>query len=382
MSGLQPSASRTELLLNCQYPFGRIVPRETEVSEPARYGLAFHELMADMLRAGRIVPLIGKKTALKWKVDYEEVVPHVRAAFNVLDVWLSGKNPWGVNFRAGVERTEASFALGGGGLGGARSISNPTEDTHEYLDLKNGEIGGTVDYLSIGDDVEKPRFKLIIDHKTGFGDFSNPQDLPQLQTLASMADLLPGTPRTPIIAGILHADRQGVPTVYVEELPSLYGEQFYSNKIRPALAKIGDGSLRPGPHCEHCPARPICPARDGEIIRSALELLPKAAAIVKRDAANDLVSGRDLGRLHVLIKEFEKLIVPAKEEIKAAVQAGAFIERPDGKVLVLKTRSYETLSKGSIERALGKLRAAKEIARLRKLGCTETQEREEIHAED
>src|ERR1700732_1751896 len=177
MSGLQPSASRTELLLNCQYPFGREVPREVEVSEPARYGLAFHELMAEMLRVGRIVPLIGKKTALKRRIDYEEVVPHVKAAFNVLDVWLSGKNPWGLNFRSGVEKTEASFALGDRalGLGDTRPISNPTADTHEYLDLREGEIAGTIDYFSTQERAEK-RFKLVIDHKTGFGDFSNPQD--------------------------------------------------------------------------------------------------------------------------------------------------------------------------------------------------------------
>jgi hypothetical protein len=379
---LQPSASRTELLLNCQYPFGREVPREEGVKEPARYGLAFHELMAHMLTDSKREPpaTVFQRVALKWKVDETELIPHVKASFKVLDKWLRGGNPWGVNFRKGDEAVEASFALGDGvGLGATRSIANPTEDTHEYLDLKEGEVAGTIDYLSIPNHFKQP-FKVVIDHKTGFGDFSSPEALPQLRTLAAMVDRLPDTPRTPVIGAILHADRQGVPTIYAEEFPALIGEYVWQ-ELRKVVAKIGDGSLRPGAHCEYCPARPICPARDGEIIRSALEMLPRAGALIKR-GADDLVSSRDLGKLHVLIKEFEKLVIPAKAEIKAAVQAGAMIERPDGKVLVLKTKTIESLSKASIERALGKLKAAKEIERLRKLGCVDVREQEEIHAED
>ena len=49
---LQPSASRTELLLACPRPFGLDAEVEADApGEPARYGSAFHQVIAACLRA-------------------------------------------------------------------------------------------------------------------------------------------------------------------------------------------------------------------------------------------------------------------------------------------------------------------------------------------
>ena len=47
--GIQPTASRTDLLLECQYAFGKDVEVYDPPGEPARYGSAFHFVLADLL---------------------------------------------------------------------------------------------------------------------------------------------------------------------------------------------------------------------------------------------------------------------------------------------------------------------------------------------
>ena len=56
--------------------------------------------------------------------------------------------------------------------------------------------------------------------------------------------------------------------------------------------------------------------------------------------------------------------------------------RPDGKLLIIRQKTQENLSKASIIRALGKVQGEKLIQELRENGVIETSEREELHAVD
>ena len=65
--GIQPTASRTDLLLECQYAFGKDVEVYDPPGEPARYGSAFHFVLADLLTAmvlygGKIYMINPKRT--------------------------------------------------------------------------------------------------------------------------------------------------------------------------------------------------------------------------------------------------------------------------------------------------------------------------------
>jgi hypothetical protein len=134
--------------------------------------------------------------------------------------------------------------------------------------------------------------------------------------------------------------------------------------------------MRPGGHCKYCPARASCPAKDGELLLNAGALV---RGVVSEGALTKQV---DPGALHFFVKEMARLSERALAEIKASVQAGALYLRPDGKALVIRKKTVEGLSKASIVRALGKAKGERVISRLRKQGCCDVSEREELHAVD
>jgi len=331
---LQPTASKTKLLLVCQRPFDPEVDTREETTpeqdEKRDYGTNFH---LQMQRLGEGLP-----------TDHE----HAKQTWEIVREWLETEKvvAWGC---------ETPLAYNP-----KKDRARPTTldlPTHTY-DLKPGEIGATYDLLTVGGK------KIVVDYKTGdWGSFDLPAEEPQLMTLglATKSD----------VAAIVHAPRGLPPVVYSQPFDRKKLESHRKRLVR-ALNRVGDHSLTPGAHCTRCPAKWSCPAKDASLLRSTKALVP---------AANlQLAKVDDPGHVHLMLAEYERLAKRARELLRERVRAGEHIERPDGKVLQFVSKSYSTLSQSSIRRALPPEKAEEVIRMLRESGCIEEGEREELWA--
>ena len=361
---LQITASKTALFLGCQRPFDPEVEIVKEdAGEAANYGNAFHEsLEAVVTRAER-----REAEALKkWNVNCEaaELAAHVDRAYDCLVKWMAGDNVFEEKFRAvDTEKHLATAIRSMKGKIGVKSRECAFDEAEHHYDLRKKEIGGTYDLLIRAESGRE----CVIDYKSGdWGDFQSPAALPQMRTLALQtgADCV----------AILHAPRNLPAVMYAEEIDSTTIAE-HARAMVAARRRIGDGSLRPGPHCKYCEARSSCPAKDGE-------LLIRTNALVTRviGSSTDLSMPLDKGKFHMLLGELDKLSKRARDEMKNDVLAGEVIERPDGKCLVIEERSYERLSKASVVEALGQREGEKMLIQLRKKGCLTTDTRKEMHA--
>ena len=384
----QPTASRTALLLKCQWSFSDSVeiPPEESVGEAPRYGSAFHALLeAAPLELGKRFDegpfgILVDATAKKWSLSRsvaEELAGHVRGSLPVLQKWLAGKNPFDMKFNVKALRREKSWAIKpfrGRRLihAEAREIANPTTDGHVYEELKKGEIAGTEDLGDVG---------FVMDYKTGSQDhdFAKPAKNDQLRTLA----LASGASTT--LVAIFHADRRGLPVIYADELEE-DAHRSHARKLALALKRTNSGYLRPGPHCQYCPARTVCPTQTAALLQGAASLVDGGmTALATTSKSSAMEKPEDIGRLHQFFSEFDRLKEKAKPLMKARVKAlledGKLSQRPDGKVLTIRTRSEERLSKKAIADALGSSEAERLFEKLRKAGALVTSESEGLYAE-
>ena len=374
--GLQPSASKSDLLLSCARPFSPDLEVERDdPSVPMRYGSAFHEIIAETLRAhpkalpaGRFAKVVDKAAArYDVKGAAQELAGHVRGSLKVLSNWLERQ-------KLVVEEVETSYAITPEGA--VRRVQAPSEDEHHY-DVRPGEIGGTVDLIAKG----KGR-AVVLDHKTGSHDpgFALPAKLPQMRTLG----LVRGD--AVVEVGILHADRQGLPAIYAEPYAKKDGEA-HAAALATALGRIGDGSLRPGPWCPRCPARHDCPARSADILSESTAALVDAASVLADEPLNSVTTlAPRIGAasievrakaLYELLRKFRALDKAGSAEIKRLVRAGLIVDTDRGP-LEIRAENYESLSKSSIVEALGKLEGEKLIAQLRKRGVVPVRTREKL----
>jgi hypothetical protein len=370
--GLQPSASKTELLLACSRPFSPEVEIERDAPTVAmRYGSAFHEITATALRkklGAAAYARVVDRAAARYDVRpaAQELAGHVRSSLKVLQNWLARE-------RWAVEQIETSYAISSKG---ARAIEAPSEDGHHY-EVRKGEVPGTLDLLA-----RRGNATLVLDHKTGQHDpgFAFPARLPQMRTLG----LIPPE-RREVHVGILHADRQGLPMIYSEELEPK-ARQEHARALVVALGRIGDGSLRPGPWCGRCPARSTCPARSADILADSTAALLDAGNVLLDEPANPATTLAPRGvasvevraaALYTLLKRFRALDKAGSAEIKRLVREGKIIETPGG-ALIFQSYEQETLSKSTIVRALGKGEGEKLIEGLRRKGVVETATHERL----
>jgi len=390
--GLQPSASRTALLLLCPRPFDPALEADPDLpGEAARYGSAFHLILASCLRSSSKKPL-EKTAAYAREVDraareydvkgaVHELAGHVKGSVKVLRNWL-------VREKLQVAEVERAYGIHpkADGSWGARVIP-PHDEDHRY-DVRVGEMPGTVDLIAVSSNHAQA---VVIDHKTGgesYG-FAQPSSLPQMRTLGLVA----GSPHIEgpdIEVGIFHADRRGLPIVYAEPYEAST-QRSHVAELHQALSRIGQGFLRPGAHCSRCQARITCPAQAADLLAEGTAALvasanalavepvdPKAIlAPVEGSAALEVRAGA----LYELLKRFRALDKAGSDEIKRLVRGGAIIETCEGKVLTLQTQTYETLSKKSVIEALGKIAGEKELARLRKKGAIREATREMLVGE-
>ena len=309
----------------------------------------------------------------------------------------------------GKVEKEIAFAINPAELS-CRRIDLPSVEDHIYRDIDpQVEIPGTADLLT--------NFPLVMDYKTGrdpFDFFTIPEDVSQLRTLGVAVWLEAAKEHTDgrrkpfvfeaikeVILAVLHAPRGSVPAIYADAV-SVEDLEKHAAVLADALRRKGDGSLRAGPACRLCPARHDCVTQTGaflqragealelarpagEALRALVEYGPDTGALAAfATPGGALATPEDVGRLHYFVKQFEKLSGAAGSLMKTWVSEHPeeVAVRPDGKLLVLKEKSYEQLSKASIIRALGKVRGEALIAELRENGVIEMQERIELHAID
>lgn len=377
MSVLQPTASKTGLLIQCPRPFEKGTPLdERSSSEAAEYGTRFHRQAAQRLAQ------IARIEWNTWGNIDAALEAHVEKAVQELLLWMAPTgNPWGKQFH--VTEVESSRALAisrtlhpntsgeayaiGAPIG---HISTPTslseEDGAHSYDMQPGEIGGTADAILESDD--DPPFRIVLDHKTGEweGDFIRPAQNEQMRTLAMMWGANG--------VAILHSVKDMPPVIYAEGI-GIGQQTLHRAALRSALLHVDSGYMRPGPECARCPARGQCPAKQGEVIEAATALVSKTLA------ANTLaVIEFSPGRFHQMLGEMHRLQEMAKGQLKTRVRDGEVIERPDGKTLCLETKHVERISKKSILEAYGKEAGEQMLQTLRDTGALELKPQEELRA--
>ena len=300
--GIQVTASKSALLLQCPRPFEE--GTEIEPSEPgeaADFGTRVHKALERF----------AKNQAISLDAEAEA---HARAMWAETQRWMkAGK--WK------IDSIEVPKAWRDDGNLECVAFDEPT---HTY-ELRDKEIGMTCDLVLKGPGGKR----CVLDYKTGeHEDYTDPRT-PQLLTLA-VAE------KAEMVA-ICHMARGGIPVIY--ERPLSRDDLIpHELGILRALYLVGSGGFtRTGPACKYCPARGSCPAQVGE-------LLQKTSSLVKAvTGAASLKEQVDPGKFHMMLGSLEKLVTWAKAELKERVLAGEVIERPDGKVLVIGQRSYESV---------------------------------------
>lgn len=378
--GLQPSASRTALLLACPRPF----EAETEIEpdpprEPARYGSAFHQVIAACARAGKL--LEGDKytrTVDAAVVKYDvaparsELAAHVKSSFKVLWSWLKRE-------KLEVKEIETAYGVRPNADGTWASRPIPPHDEDHHYNVDPDVMPGTVDLVAVSPARVR---QVVIDHKTGSGDteaFAKAADVPQMRTLGLTPS---GSPHVEV--GIFHADRRGLPMLYVEEFEPA-DQRGHARALNGALNMIGLGFMRNGPQCPRCPARIDCPVYRADLLAETTAQLVASANSLADEPVDPKrmivapVNGSSLetraGALYDLLKRFRALDKAGTEELKRLVREGRVIETREGP-LMLKKQVYENLSKKSVIDALGSVAGERQLKKLREKGAIREVERE------
>lgn len=398
--GLQPSASKTELLLTCQRPFDPTLESEPdEPGEPARYGSAFHAIIAACLRSPVKKPLEKNTPAYAKAVDRaakqhdvkdarEELAGHVKSSVKVLRNWL-------IHEKLEIAEIETAYAVSTRADGSWRARAVEAHDEDHVYTVDEDELPGTVDLVVQSANRKR---RVVIDHKTGIFEswlvndedvrFATPATVPQLRTLGLAA----GSSLHSEL-GIFHADRKGLPIVYAEPF-EIEDQRAHAKELHAAFDRIGGGFLRPGEYCKRCPARIGCPAAAAHLLVESSEVLVRAAnnillepidpnglCVLPTEPPPEGMLEVRAGALYDMVKRFRELEKAVAVELKRLVKAGAIIETKDGKVLTIREQTYETLSKKSVIEALGKVAGEKLLAQLRKKGVVREATREMLVGE-
>lgn len=391
--GIQPSASKTALLLSCPRPFDPDLEPDPDLpGEPARYGSSFHAVLAACLRSPAKKPLEKDSARYAKEIDRaaaafdvkratHELAGHVKSSAQVLRNWLKRE-------KLEVVAVEEAYAVRPQADGQwSYRPALPHDEDHRYI-VDEGEMPGTVDLIA--QNSTRTRV-VVVDHKTGGedGGFAQPAGIAQMRTLGLAAPAR--RPNVEVEVGIFHADRRGLPIVYAEPYDrDERGRHVVS--LHRALSRIGSGFLRPGPQCKRCPARITCPAHTADLLAESTAALvstantlacepidPKTLLALPTETASDAASlGVRAGALYELLKKFRALDKAGSEEIRRLVRSGAVVETRSGDVLVLREEKFETLSKKSVLEALGPIAGERELKRLREKGAIKESMREKL----
>lgn len=269
--GLDRSASKTGLLLGCQYSFRADVDvPESNVGEAAHRGTRIH----DGIENDTDLPHAGEQgcinAARAWLETHQAETP---AAKEVAYAWDG----------------ESSTVIGTG----REAYANAPEGTL---------MTGTADIIVTAFDGV-----TVADWKSSEQSASKAHE--QLMTLAVMA----GADHK--VAIELREDGTYVEHGRTELMP--WDLEVHAEKLRTAIAAIPNAQPTPGDHCgEHyCPLRGTCPAYQ-ETVEHVAELVP-AGALVRRKLTEPLVTTEDVAVTLPLLDMVEDWLKATREKAKA-----------------------------------------------------------------
>lgn len=322
------------------------------------YGSCIHAMVDGRLK-GTATPEADAATCKKWGVeDVKGAVVHADIALACLRAWCAGDNPMGVKFE--VLFSEVPLATH---VGKWRTRVTGFEEADHVYELREGEVAGTFDILLGSLDGE---WRVVVDLKTGsYGTWTMPAVLGQMKTLVAQCRVKREWAAPKWAAAILHSQAGLPPVMYCsDDIPKADSKKHLA-LVSDAMKRVGDGSLRPGAWCMKCSAREGCPANDGA-------LLARSGAMVKMSTAELMKEAVEPGQLHMFLQQFDALAKRARAALRAEVERGALVIRPDGKVLVIREMMVERgLSKKGIVAALGKVEGEKLLDELRAKGVLE-----------
>lgn len=361
----QVTMSKTDQLLQCSWWCNDHHPQKDSGSDFSRYGVAFHALSAGLLINSPKFIEEAQQLASQWKIDWPSLEAHAQESHENLSRWLREGNPYGVNFFDNRTLFVENSIAWNHEKDTARHCDAP--DENHFYNIKTSEFPGTADLIISPPRGGRGRLRstlLVCDHKTG-REVPMPSESGQLKSLALAASRLFDFDAAIVV--INHAPKDGTPVVYSDEVSS-QDLMKHRGKLREAFAKIGDGSLRPGLHCNYCRSLVNCPTQSSLL----LDIRKKSQAIMD--------TPEEVGRIYEALKVYDEMAQSLKDEIKEWVaENGAAMTSRGSLILVEKSR--ENLSKASIERGVGKVEAKRIIDKLRKDGCLSASSWQELKVE-
>jgi hypothetical protein len=345
--------SKTDLLLICQYWASPLVRQPKLGSEkyPLRFGSAFHKCAEIYLKGfGKKHPNIA---AIAKKYDVEEKrLKHFYTRWRAYidDLFTTRFTDNQLRF---VEEKLAYNPY----LDTVRFL--PSKKERDYSERSLDEVPGTGDLILVPTNEE---WFVVFDWKTGSSDY----DAKLNGQLASLAlGMSRHLKRYRAIVVILRIDEDFIePYEAVLDMGLL---NKHREKLRSAWssARSANPSMRPGMHCSklYCPLVEVCPTQQDPI------------------AIGDEMHGLEPERKAFLFARFkaaEKMLEAVDDRFKREIAMNGPFQIDNGKWAVLKDQTRETISRASINRALGAVDGAALWEQLSAAGCVDTIEYKKI----
>lgn len=340
------SASKTDHFFYCQWWASPAITLPPEPEDPKliddapRFGIAFHEITAAHLT---LQPVLIDKVAEQFAVDRLRLADYY-ARWNKTITKLFEKRGW-VNRKRFVEKKIAY---------------DPFKDTARFLESKGTrdygkrtktEMPGTVD-LALAPEGDEPF--VVIDWKSGVSSYDAEKN-GQLRTLGlGFSKLLN---RSNAHVAIIRIDDDFIELNEGQIGPKHFAKHRVALKHAMMKAFSTNPPLRIGPHCNYCPALPICPAHQQ----------PLALADF------DLVEPNQIAHVFERLTPAENLLKNIRKKIKNYVDVNGPVElETKAKFLQVIEGTEENLSKASVIRALGEVKGQELLDHLRSIGAIET----------
>lgn len=258
--------------------------------------------------------------------------------------------------------TEAAFAIDwhkrtarflGANLGRAYDKVTPP--------LGPTEIALTIDVfgLALDDDLG-----LAEDWKTGRTRFGSPERYEQTVAAALAIHLVHGVERVQV--GLLYVDTKG--EIYpVRGQVDGWDLAAFADELEAAMDAVGEAirvvdaggvpDVRPGEHCEYCPAFKACPAKTALIRSLPGAVLPDDQRLeavrrwtLERIGVGYMAPDR-LGQTWAMLQDLRKILGELESEIRGYAMSGVEIPLPNGWKISITETTRETFD-GAIARAV------------------------------
>lgn len=357
------SASKTDLLLVCQYwasPDVKLPPDPNDpertrdpklLSDAPRFGVAFHLAMERHVRGGfyergtRIADKVITQIASDHVVDDRRLLDYYRRAREFLRDFLKERNWTGIALIAERKLAYDPFR------DKARFLESET--TRDYSGRKATELPGTLDLAS---EVVEGRLFFTADWKTGVSAYEAYENK-QLDSLSLGLSRVWDSHEAKSVNAIFRIDDEFIEPSVTTVGPKRW--EKHRKKLRLALVEAYSKTpaMRAGIHCRYCPANEVCPAIVG----------PTAVD----DMLSDATDSETVRRVYEMSAPLEKALENRRKRVMNWVESNGPIELSNGKELRILEMQQDNLSKASIERALGKVAGQDLIADLRSRGCIE-----------